>query len=270
VPGTLLFRYWREARALWDQLAGVPGIRAAALMPDHIHVLLPESSVSALKAALRAYALWRNHDRGERGPVWEHGSLGRRPLSDQHGETTVRYIHLNPCRAQLAADPLAWAFSTHRDACGLAVPPIVGRVHDPDAFQADLASDRFVVSNDPRLPAPQLSGRTRGIASIQDVFAAVSALTRTPAAQLKERGAARSLLLRAARTYADASPPQIAAAAGVSLPTVFRAKPKKDARRDPAVQLVGSVLHDGRFALLTDRQVWRGPARGWARYRDRR
>lgn len=49
-------------------------------------------------------------------------------------------MHPNPCRARLVADPLAWPFSTHRDAVGLAVDPVVPRA-GPDELPAQIARE---------------------------------------------------------------------------------------------------------------------------------
>jgi hypothetical protein len=35
----------------------------------------------------------------------------------------IRYVHLNPCRAGLAPDPLSWEWSTHRDFTGCVINP---------------------------------------------------------------------------------------------------------------------------------------------------
>ena len=73
--GTLLFRDWIEARALWDRLTAGLRFRALVLMPDHVHVqLMDASQLAPLAVALRSYARWRNGTRGESGTVWEHRS----------------------------------------------------------------------------------------------------------------------------------------------------------------------------------------------------
>jgi hypothetical protein len=40
-----------------------------------------------------------------------------------HLKRQIRYVHLNPCRARLAGDPLQWEWSTHRDLAGCVSDP---------------------------------------------------------------------------------------------------------------------------------------------------
>ena len=259
--GTLLFRSWAEARALWIRLATGPRFRALVLMPDHVHVQLTDAAqLAPLAVALRSFARWRNGSRGECGPVWEHRSRPTPIRGRNHVERTTRYIHLNPCRRGLALDPLAWPFSTHRDAVGLAWPVARRPVPDPERFHAWVSADPSVATSGSPLP------RTRSAAvpcwSLTQVAAAVSALTRTPEMALRTRGPARGLLLCAATRLTEAPEALIAEFAGVDRKTIRRAA----ARRDPRLAVVERVVGDERFALLRDGDLRRDPA--WRAYRQ--
>ncbi len=260
--GTLLFRSWAEARALWVRLTAGLRFRALVLMPDHVHVQLTDATqLAPLAVALRSYAQWRNGARGESGPVWEHRATPTPIRGSEHVERTTRYIHLNPCRRGLCHDPLAWPFSTHRDAVGLALPAVRRPVPDPEQFHAWVSGDPTVDARGTPLPgAPGAPARTW---SLPQIAAAVSALTRTPDSALRTRGPVRSLLLCAAARLAVAPDAVVAELAGVDRSTARRAA----ARRDRRVAVVERVIGDERFALLHDGDLRRDPA--WRAYRHR-
>jgi hypothetical protein len=257
---TLVFRDWAEARALWQRLIRVTGVSCIVLMPDHIHVLLKPEAVPSLLAALRGFARWRNHHRGERGPVWDRGARAQPVSGWDHAARLDRYVHMNPCRAGLVRDPLAWPFSTHRDAVGLAVPCARRRVKDPDAYHRNVSADRSTDMMGTQLPAMPTTDRGRH-AQVSEVLAAVSALTRTPTECLRSDQSARRLLIRAAKTLTAAPVQQVAGAAGVSRRTVQRVP----ARRDAAVVAVERVLRDDRFSALRLGDLRRRPE--WTKYR---
>lgn len=261
--GTLLFRDWIEARALWDRLTAGLRFRALVLMPDHVHVqLMDASQLAPLAVALRSYARWRNGTRGESGTVWEYRSSPTPIRGREHVERTTRYIHLNPCRRGLAADPLAWPFSTHRDAVGLALPPVRPPFPSPERFHAWVSGDPTV---DPRgTPLPRAPNAAPLPCSLQQISAAVSALTRTPAPAMRVRGSARSLLVCAAAWLAAVPDVSLAQFAGVDRSTARRAA----RRRDPRLAVVERVIGDGRFALLREGDLRQDPC--WRAYRDLR
>lgn len=255
--GTLLIRDWVEARALWDRLVAIEGLRALVLMPTHDHVIVPPHQAFRVKEASRSFAMWRNHHRGEYGKVWRHGARPVPIEGDDHLTRAIRYFMLNPCRAQLVADPLAWPFSTHRDMLGLAWPAARRPVSDPDGFHGYVSADKAVDPHGTPLPVSPEPWRIER-ASLQEVRAAISSLTRTPTSLLTRRGSIRTLLLRAARVLTGLPVRHIAEAYGVHASTVSRAaSPRRD---DPRVALVARVLTDPRFGPLTDDDLpWLNP-----------
>ncbi|MCP4806384.1 MAG: hypothetical protein GY884_13655 [Proteobacteria bacterium] len=61
----------------------------------------------------------------------------------------LRYIHLNPCRAGLASDPLAWRWSTHRDLVGAVVDPWVPLDRWAEWTSMDAAELHSYIASDP-------------------------------------------------------------------------------------------------------------------------
>jgi hypothetical protein len=124
----------REPAAwLWHGLRKMfPNALAAALMPNHLHLIAPLSDPArthqCFRRLLAAFArkfeiphLWNPIP--EPQPIATPDKLLRK----------VRYVHLNPCRPfhfgqelyRLAADPLEWEWSTLRDAVGAIENPWV-------------------------------------------------------------------------------------------------------------------------------------------------
>lgn len=264
-PGTLLFRTSAEANRLWSAVAAFPGLQAACLMPDHVHLLLDHPDAArGLGGVMSAYARWRNHHRRARGPVW-CAAPAPEPIPDaKHLQRTVRYVHLNPCRAGLVRDPLAWPWSTHRDAVGLAVPGCVRARRDPHGFHAYVSGDPSAAVAGTPFPEEQW-----GWARLVDVADAVLAVRRQEPEALRRRGPTRRLFLEAAWLLTEASTEEIAVHARASGSAVRRGVarlPGRGSRACPAeVRVVVRALGDDRFAALPPGDLRRLP--GWERYR---
>lgn len=257
VPETDLFTDWTEARALWLRIVGrVPGLVALFLMPNHLHLLTRQAVSEELHQAGAAFAQWRNRRRGEAGPVWLPASTEEVRGKDKQ-RRSVRYVHLQACRARLQRDPLSWPFSTHRDAVGLALEPVIREASDPFGFHRYVSSDPTAVpagSELPQAPGGVLRGE-RGVALVGD---AVSALMRLPRTELHRRGPARSLWIGAARALVDVPLPELTELVGVTRATPYRTP------RPPlgTLRLVERVCGDPRFAALDERLPFR-PRQPW-------
>lgn len=135
----LALRDWLEYRALWLAIVtAVPGLSALVLMPDHLHAMHTRDVRLELACALAGFARWRNARLGLGGPLWEPLPAAEALVDEQKRRRSLRYVHLNPTRAGLVTDPLAWPFSTHRDAVGLALAPVRDRIRDPHRFHRRL------------------------------------------------------------------------------------------------------------------------------------
>jgi hypothetical protein len=222
-------------------------------MPDHVHLLHDVDARRPLGRAMAAYGLWWSHRNGERWPGVTPIPDAQPVLGRQKQQRSLRYVHLNPCRAGLCQDPLAWPLSTHRDAVGLCALPLVDPRRNPAQFHTYVSADPTTAVQGTPMPAHRL-----GIPHLRDVHAAVSATTRTPTRLLGRAGPARDLFIAAAREFTPASIRAVGALIGVSHATVLRAAPAP--RRSLAV--VERVLGDPRFEPLgsTDLRVqytWR-------------
>jgi hypothetical protein len=254
----LLFTTWSEGRELWDRVVrAAPGLTALCLMPDHFHLLHAADVRDALAHAMSGYARWLNAQRRTSGPLIEPIPPPG-PLRDGGKvRRNVRYVHLNPCRGHLVADPLAWPLSTHRDMVGLAAFPVVPVRRDATDFHTYVSSDPAVRVTGTELPLVSVP-----VPSASQVLHATSALARTPMPALLQRGQARSLYLRAARTLSPDSHRVIGDAVGVAREAVQVQPAKEDAR----VRAVARAVGDSRFPPLWDLDLRLQPS--WARYRE--
>ncbi len=242
---SLMFRSHREAMWLWQAIAQrAPGLQALCLMPDHLHLVHPDDVRLTLARALQGFARRRNAARGERGRVVDP-LPDAEPLADaQKLRRAIRYVHLNPCRAGLTDDPLAWTWSTHRDKVGLAAVPATHRSHDTHAFHA-YVSDPTVHVRGTELP---VAGYMPSGDALGEVAQAVTEILRVPTSELRRRSPSRRLFVRCARVYTAASSRDIGAWCGLTRQAVARIPATSTAE----VRLVGRVLGDPRFGGLDD------------------
>ncbi|MBW2256032.1 MAG: hypothetical protein JRI25_15725 [Deltaproteobacteria bacterium] len=264
MPKTLLFHDHIEALALWRCiLNAAPGPVALFLMPTHVHGIYRQNAQVRLVTAMRAYARWRNAHRGEHGPVWVPAPEPVFLADRQKRSRTERYVLLNGCRRGLHDDPLSWAWSTHRDAVGLAVPAMRNREKDPERYHAYVSADRHVDPDGTELPMagqPLLPGE-RGLIALR---VSVSAVMRAPIPLFGSRGPPRTALVHTAKALGSWSTREIADFTGLTLHAVR----KVEAREDRLVRVVSRVAGDPRFPGLHTCDLRDEPR--WALYRDHR
>ena len=111
------------ARWLWARLrAAFPDALAATLMPDHPHVVTPHEDPGAAVVRLHRLLgqLGRKLGLGERA-----GIAAPARVVDSVAELSrqLRYVGLNAPRKGLVECPLAWPWSSHRDAVGAIADP---------------------------------------------------------------------------------------------------------------------------------------------------
>ncbi len=133
--------------------AAFPEAFAAVLMPNHLHLLLPTAAPRATARLVRLLAFATK--RSAHQSLWEPSPSARPIPNAQQVLGNIRYIHLNPCRARLVADPLSWPWSTHRDVVGARYEPwtkahvMAAAVHRPRNgfacwFHAHVSNDSTV------------------------------------------------------------------------------------------------------------------------------
>lgn len=85
------------------------------LMPNHVHLILVPSDADGLRRALaavhRRYAGYIHARLRRTGHFWQ-GRFGCTAMDDTHLLAAMRYVVLNPVRAQLVDDPSAWRWSS--------------------------------------------------------------------------------------------------------------------------------------------------------------
>jgi hypothetical protein len=195
---------------LWGRLrATFPVVAASALLPNHPHAV---PWVDDPRQGREAFGRLLGHFRrrlGLRRPLWE--PVSRIDVIDDPKmlARTVRYVALNPCRAELVRDPLEWLWSTHRDVVGAVVDPWVtaeslaralGRHQDGfvERFHAYVSGDPSVNVAGTRPPMP---AREQPVPRepLESIAAAAVAATRGTFADLERRGATRRLFVLLAR-----------------------------------------------------------------------
>lgn len=94
---------------------------AYCLMSNHIHLLIEvlQASLSTIMhGLLLPYARYLNRRLGRTGHVFQDRFKSILCDRDSYLQHLTRYIHLNPVRAGLVADPSAWPYSGHLEYLG--------------------------------------------------------------------------------------------------------------------------------------------------------
>ena len=197
------------ASTLWQRLRAIfPEVLAAVLMPDHLHLLLrglapfARQRLSDLVRALR-------RKRDDAADIrWLPVEMPTLVPNAKHAARQVRYLHLNPCRDGLVQDPLAWPWSTHRDAIGAVAKPWVTaeglalELRRPrDGFESWLhryvsADPSVAVAGTPPPAVAPASGMTTF--PLHDIAQAAAAATHAKPESICQPGATRDLFLRLA------------------------------------------------------------------------
>ncbi len=97
------------------------GLVGYCLMSNHVHLIAvphtPEALAQALKQAHGRYATYCNARRASSGHVWQ-GRFYSCPLDEAHLWEALRYVELNPVRANMVASAEQWGWSSGRVHCG--------------------------------------------------------------------------------------------------------------------------------------------------------
>jgi hypothetical protein len=219
-----IFENRNTALYAWNRLrAEFPRVLAAMLMPEHLHVVIPDAKDAIWRLGVALRSVTR---RLQRPSLWEPIPEVRRIADPQHLRRTVRYVLLNPCRRKLVSDPLQWEWSTHRDLLGLVQNPWV----KADTLQEALGYEspsfvenfhRYVCREDCVSPSAQKMPRAQKqgwieLGSLTDLEEAYAIYRKIPKQHCKQRGPARTELLQLALHLSQASREAIAKWAGIS------------------------------------------------------
>jgi putative transposase len=90
---------------------------AYCLMPNHVHLVLTPDCEDGLRDTLaeahRQYTRFINDRQGWTGHLWQ-GRFGSAAMDEDHLESAVRYVSLNPVRAGLVSTSADWPWSSVR------------------------------------------------------------------------------------------------------------------------------------------------------------
>ena len=139
------YKQYIDLMAQWCNRCGVE-VWAYCLMPNHTHlVAVPRTEESMRKAigeAHRRYARMINFREGWQGYLWQ-GRFFSFVMDERYLLAAVRYIELNPVRAHLATDPIAYPWSSarahieKRDDALVRVSPLLELIPDWNGFLKD-------------------------------------------------------------------------------------------------------------------------------------
>jgi putative transposase len=105
------------------------GIHAYVLMSNHVHLLVTPSESGAIGAMMqdlgRRYVRVINTIHGRTGTLWEPRFRSSLVDSEAYLLTCHRYIELNPVRAGVVSDPVAYAWSSHGHYATQHVNPLI-------------------------------------------------------------------------------------------------------------------------------------------------
>ncbi|HUO82765.1 MAG TPA: transposase [Gammaproteobacteria bacterium] len=120
-------------------------VHAYCWMTNHVHLLMQVGEIPLGRALLRIasrYAREAQRRRVTTGHLFERRYRAILVDADCYFLELIRYIHLNPVRAGLVADPENYRWSGHRTLLGLESTPWLTTHFALDYFGVDLASAR--------------------------------------------------------------------------------------------------------------------------------
>jgi putative transposase len=93
-------------------------IHAYVLMTNHVHLLVTQGQVESISRLMqsvgRRYVQYINHTYKRSGTLWEGRHKASLIQSDQYLLACMRYIELNPVRADMVKMPEDYKWSSHR------------------------------------------------------------------------------------------------------------------------------------------------------------
>lgn len=248
------------AAPLWARLRRVfPSALAAALMPNHVHVITPATAAEEARGAL-ARLLGSSCRAGALAEGIRWDTVGQPSLltDREKVQRNVRYVVLNPVRDRLVSEPLSYRWTTHRD--------VMGAIHDPwvdaeklrraisthhtslEAFRvwwhAYVSTDGHVTAASARVLLPAAQRAETPYAPLSWIAEAVAATLRAPPEDLYRRTASRELFLHLAAAVGWTSTTTLARACRITPCAVRRALQHPD---PPNLQAVLLCLGDPRL-----------------------
>jgi putative transposase len=104
----------------YSELHGL-AVLGYCLMSNHVHLIVVPRAAEALAQALKhthgRYASYWNARNSSSGHVWQ-GRFYSCPLDETHLWRALRYVELNPVRAGMVPEAVAWRWSSAAAHCG--------------------------------------------------------------------------------------------------------------------------------------------------------
>ena len=142
------YQHYKDLLARYCRRAAVK-VLAYCLMPNHVHIVMVPHAADGLHRSLaethRRYTCHINLRENWKGYLWQ-GRFSSFPMDEAHLYRAIRYIELNPVRANLCRAPETWKWSSARahfegmDDELVTVEPMLKRVAD---------WGRYLSENDP-------------------------------------------------------------------------------------------------------------------------
>lgn len=178
--------------ALYRDLLAQSAERAGAeiwcycLMPNHVHIIIVPSDEDGLRRTFadthRRYTGFINARHRWTGHLWQ-GRFGAVAMDEAHLAAAVRYVSLNPVRAQLVGRAQDWRWSSVQAHINeqndplVTVAPVLARYGRFDEFLGDPVVDEDMVR---ALRMSETSGRPLGSAEWLDALEARTGRTLKP------------------------------------------------------------------------------------------
>jgi len=115
-----------KAYAFWMKDAAIKydvAIHAFVLMTNHVHILITAQYGAAVSQFMqhigRCYVPFINHKYGRSGSIWEGRFKSSLVQSDRYFLAVMRYIELNPIRANMADHPSQYRWSSFHHNSGM-------------------------------------------------------------------------------------------------------------------------------------------------------
>ena len=255
---------------LWPRLAaGFPTALGAVLMPDHLHVIADVHDPEVARTSLARTLGWHARRFVGGGIAWQ--TPPARPIADLDKlRRQLRYVALNPCRAGLTGDPLAWTWSTHRDVMGAISTPwvsataLAARLEDQrpgfvDRWHRCVSSDPSVAPGGTPTPRPQPPTSLPAL-PLADIWLAATVASRRRPVDVNRRGPARHLFVLLAATQGWTEPRHLCRCCSAAPRTLRRLRAIPD---PPALAAASLCLGDERLLrprAIVSRATGREPA----------
>lgn len=124
IDGRDIFLDQNDKRVFLRKVAAVKkkvdfNLYAYCLMNNHVHLLVKESEEigTSIKRIAVGYVQWHNHKYGRRGHLFQNRFRSEPVETEAYFKTVLRYIHLNPVKANMVHKPEDYRWSSYGDYC---------------------------------------------------------------------------------------------------------------------------------------------------------